>query len=256
MNAPERVNVLGVGVSAINMDQALGEIDDWVAEGRRGYVCVCNVHSVMECQRSDELRRIFNRAGLVTPDGVPLVWLGRRHYPGMARVYGPDLMLAELERSPTKRHRHFLYGGGPGIGLRLAETMKSRFPGLQIAGVMEPPFAPLDTLCTPEAAAAINASGADVVWVGVGSPKQERWMARMRPLLEAPVLVGVGAAFDFHSGTVPQAPRWMMRAGLEWLFRLASDPRRLWRRYVIDNPWFLFAVALQGLGLKRYELQS
>ena len=120
---------------------------------------------------------------------------------------------------------------------------------------MEPPFASLDALCTPEAAAEINASGADVVWVGVGSPKQEYWMARMRPLLQAPVLIGVGAAFDFHSGAVRQAPRWMQSSGLEWLFRLASEPRRLWRRYLVDNPWFLFAIAMQGMGLKRYELQ-
>jgi N-acetylglucosaminyldiphosphoundecaprenol N-acetyl-beta-D-mannosaminyltransferase len=251
----ERVNVLGVGVSAVNMELALREMADWIVAGRREYVCVCTVHGVMDCQRHNEMKVIFNAAGMVTPDGMPLVWLGRRRHAQVSRVYGPDLMLAELGLSAASGHRHFLYGGRPGVGLKLAERMRARFPGLQIAGVMEPPFASLDALCTPETAAEINASRADVVWVGIGSPKQEYWMARMRPLLQAPVLIGVGAAFDFHSGAVRQAPRWMQRAGLEWLFRLASEPRRLWRRYLVDNPWFLFAIALQGMGLKRYELQ-
>ena len=252
----ERINVLGVGVSAINMEQALDQMAVWIASRSREYVCVCTVHGVMDCQRHQDLKDIFNSGGMVTPDGMPLVWLGRRGHPHVARVYGPDLMLAELERSVVSGHRHFLYGGGPGVGARLAERMRTRFPGLQVAGVMEPPFASLDVLCTPEAAAEINSSGADVVWVGIGSPKQEYWMARMRPLLQAPVLIGVGAAFDFHSGAVRQAPRWMQRSGLEWLFRLASEPRRLWRRYLVDNPWFLFAIAMQGMGLKHYELPS
>jgi len=233
MRTLERVNVLGVGVSAINMAQALDQLAGWIAARGREYVCVCTVHGVMDCQRHEDLRDIFNAAGMVTPDGMPLVWLGRRRHPHVARVYG----------------------GSSGVGARLAEQMKKRFPGLEIAGVMEPPFASLDALCTPETAAEINASGADVVWVGIGSPKQEYWMARMRALLQAPVLIGVGAAFDFHSGAVRQAPRWMQRSGLEWLFRLASEPRRLWRRYLVDNPWFLFAIAVQGIGLKRYELQ-
>ena len=256
MKTLERVNVLGVGVSAINMEQALDQMARWIVSRSHEYVCVCTVHGVMDCQRHADLKVIFNSGGMVTPDGMPLVWLGRRGHPLVARVYGPDLMLAELDRSVANGHRHFLYGGAPGVGEKLADRMKKRFPGLQIAGVMEPPFASLDELCTPEAAAEINASGADVVWVGIGSPKQEYWMARMRPLLQAPVLVGVGAAFDFHSGTVRQAPSWMQRSGLEWLFRLASDPRRLWRRYLVDNPWFLFAIVLQGMGLKRYELQQ
>ncbi|HET9781676.1 MAG TPA: WecB/TagA/CpsF family glycosyltransferase [Candidatus Dormibacteraeota bacterium] len=254
MTIAARVNVLGVGVSAINMDQALAELAEWIMTQRRDYVCVCTVHSVMDCQRHSELKRIFNAAGMVTPDGMPLVWIGRSLYPHVTRVYGPDLMLAELEGSLRTGHRHFFYGGAPGVGKKLAEQMQARFSGLEIVGVMEPPFASLDELCTPEAAAVINAAQADVVWVGVGSPKQERWMARMRPMLDAPVLIGVGAAFDFHSGSVRQAPRWMQQSGLEWLFRLAVDPRRLWRRYVIDNPWFLWSVLMQRLGLRRYEL--
>jgi N-acetylglucosaminyldiphosphoundecaprenol N-acetyl-beta-D-mannosaminyltransferase len=248
----ERVNILGVGVSAVNMDLALERLDGWVAADARQYVCVCPVHSIMECRRSEEVRTIFNSAGMVTPDGMPVVWVARwSGHPHVARVYGPDLMLAALGR---QRHRHFFYGGSPGVATRLAERMKGRFPQVEIAGVLEPPFAPLDQLCTPEAAQAINESRCDVVWVGMSSPKQDRWMARMRPLLDAPVLIAVGAAFDFHAGSVQQAPLWMQRSGLEWLFRLAVEPRRLWRRYLVDNPWFLWELALQRTGLKRFEL--
>ena len=154
----------------------------------------------------------------------------------------------------TTGHRHFFFGGRAGVGTRLSDKMRVMFPGIAIAGVLEPPFAPLDDLSTTDIASRINDSSADVVWVGIGSPKQERWMARMRPLLDAPVLIGVGAAFDFHSGTIRQAPGWMQRAGLEWLFRFGTDPRRLWRRYLIDNPWFVWELALQKLGWRRYEI--
>jgi N-acetylglucosaminyldiphosphoundecaprenol N-acetyl-beta-D-mannosaminyltransferase len=246
--------VLGVPISAIDMDQALAEIDRRVAERDPSYVCVCTVNSVMECRRHPDLLAIFRSAGMVTPDGMPLVWLARREHPHVSRVYGPDLMLAELERSQAAGHRHLFYGGAAGVAARLAARMSERFPGLAVAGVIEPPFAPLDELTTADAAAEINALRPDVVWVGIGSPKQERWMARMRPRLEAPVLIGVGAAFDFHSGLVRQAPRWMQRSGLEWLYRLRTDPRRLWRRYLVDNPWFVWEVALQRSGLRRYEL--
>ena len=139
---------------------------------------------------------------------------------------------------------------------RLAAAMRERVPGLNVAGTLEPPFATLDQLTSPETAAVINSTHADIVWVGISSPKQERWMATMRPLLEAPVLIGVGAAFDFHSGMVRQAPRWMQRSGLEWLFRLITEPRRLWRRYLVNNPWFVWALALQRLGIRRYELET
>jgi N-acetylglucosaminyldiphosphoundecaprenol N-acetyl-beta-D-mannosaminyltransferase len=250
----ERVNVLGVRVSAINMDMALHVIDHSVKEGDRCYVCVCTVHGVMECRRSDRLRAMFNGAGMVTPDGMPLVWLARRAgHRYVDRVYGPDLMLAELEASLTRGHRHFFYGGGPGVAEALAGRMQQRFVGLHVAGVHEPPYAPLDELCTPATAALINHTRPDVVWVGISTPKQDEWMARMRPLLDAPVLVGVGAAFDFHTGRVRQAPNWVQRSGLEWLFRLVIDPRRLWRRYLVNNSWFLFELALQRLGLRRYE---
>jgi N-acetylglucosaminyldiphosphoundecaprenol N-acetyl-beta-D-mannosaminyltransferase len=253
--ADARVNILGVGISAIDMDVALATIDAWINQGERRYVCVCPVHSIMECRRSTEVRRIFNSAGMVTPDGMPVVWVARlKGYAHVSRVYGPDLMLAELEASVGRGHRHFFYGGGPGVADRLAGTMRRRFAGIDIAGLHEPPFAPLDELCTPETAGLINAAKPDIVWVGMSSPKQDRWMARMRQQLDAPVLIGVGAAFDFLSGTVSQAPRWMQRSGLEWLYRLGTDPRRLWRRYLVDNPWFVWDVVLQMTGIKKFEL--
>lgn len=250
-----RVNVLGVGVSPINMRMALDRLGEWIARGDRQYVSVCNVHSVMECHRDARLRQIVNHAGMTTPDGMPLVWLARLSgQPQVSRVYGPDLMLAEMDSSLKTGHRHFFYGGRPGVADRLATTMRQRFPGVRIVGTFTPPLATAEELCNPPTASAINEARPDIVWVGISSPKQEFWMACMRPLLQAPVLVGVGAAFDFHTGTVSQAPRWMQRAGLEWLFRLLTEPRRLWRRYLVDNPWFLFELSRQKLGLKRYEL--
>ncbi len=140
------------------------------------------------------------------------------------------------------------------MGVRLAGGLWGGFPRLQVAGTYEPPFGPLEQLCTDEAAALIDRAEPDIVWVGISSPKQDRWMACMRPRLKAPVIIGVGAAFDFHSGTVRQAPRWMQRSGLEWTFRLATDPARLWRRYLVDNPWLLWELFLQGTRLKRFEL--
>jgi N-acetylglucosaminyldiphosphoundecaprenol N-acetyl-beta-D-mannosaminyltransferase len=249
----ERTNVLGVGVSPINMGIALDRIKRWVANRERQYVSVCTVHTVMECQRNDSLRRIVNAAGMTTPDGMPLVWLSRLAGHGfVSRVYGPDLMLAAM--ADPSGYRHFFYGGRAGVADRLAQTMRRRFPQAQIVGTLTPPQGTAEELCTPETAAAINETRAEIVWAGVSSPKQEFWMSCMRPLLDAPVLIGVGAAFDFHTGAARQAPPWMQRSGLEWLFRLAQEPRRLWRRYLIDNPWFLFEIARQKLGLKRYPL--
>jgi N-acetylglucosaminyldiphosphoundecaprenol N-acetyl-beta-D-mannosaminyltransferase len=172
----------------------------------------------------------------------------------VARVYGPDLMLAEMAASQSSGHRHFLYGGHEGVAERLATAMRARFPGAAIVGSFGPPMGSAEELCNEQAASLINQARPDIVWVGVSTPKQEAWMACMRPLLDAPVLIGVGAAFDFHTGRVAQAPHWIQQAGLEWLFRLAHEPRRLWRRYLLDNPRFLFELALQKLGLKRYDL--
>jgi len=247
--------VLGVGISLINMGLALDRLNRWIQGHERQYVSVCNVHSVMECRRDEKLRRIVNAAGMTTPDGMPLVWLSRMagHHL-VSRVYGPDLILAEMAASVPAGHSHFFFGGRDGVADRLADTMRTRFPGVRIVGTMTPAVGTAEELCNTETATRINQAQPDIVWVGVSSPKQEYWMACMRPLLDARVLIGVGAAFDFHTGTVRQAPRWMQRSGMEWLFRLVQEPRRLWRRYLVDNPWFLFELARQRLGLKHYEL--
>jgi N-acetylglucosaminyldiphosphoundecaprenol N-acetyl-beta-D-mannosaminyltransferase len=235
------------------MTQALSIIDRWIAHRQQHYVCVTGVHGVMESQRDEGLRRIHNDAGLVTPDGMPLVWLSRLHgHSHVGRVYGPDLMLALCEHSLSKGYNHFFYGGGEGVPELLANNLQRRFRGLRIVGGYSPPFGLLSDAEDERIVEAINEADPDIVWIGLSTPKQERWMTEHVGRLTAPVLIGVGAAFDFHAGLKKQAPRWMQRSGLEWLFRLAAEPRRLWRRYLVNNPLFVVLMLQQALGLKRY----
>jgi N-acetylglucosaminyldiphosphoundecaprenol N-acetyl-beta-D-mannosaminyltransferase len=251
--AIERVDVLGVGVSAVDMPMALAEIARWIETREPHYVCVTGVHGVMESRRDASLRAIHNAAGLVTPDGMPLVWLSRRRgHRHVSRVYGPDLMLALCALSVERGWRHYLYGGGEGVVDRLAERMRARFPGIAIVGAEAPPFRALTAAEDAAVVERIEAARPDVVWVGLGTPKQERWMSEHVGRIAAPVLVGVGAAFDFHAGLKPQAPRWMQRAGLEWLFRVATEPRRLWKRYAVNNPLFVWNVLLEAAGARRH----
>jgi N-acetylglucosaminyldiphosphoundecaprenol N-acetyl-beta-D-mannosaminyltransferase len=241
-----RVDILGVGVSAINMDDALDVIDGWITGGFRQYVCITGVHGIMESQRDEALRRIHNNAGLVTPDGMPLVWLSKwRGWRRTTRVYGPDLMLALCERSLATGYRHFFYGGKEGVPERLARRLQKRYPGLVVAGTYSPSFKAVAAQESDEVLDLINDAKPDIVWVGLGTPKQEHWMAQHVERLSACVLVGVGAAFDFHAGLQRQAPRWMQQSGLEWVFRLANEPRRLWRRYLVNNPMFVWLTLLQ-----------
>lgn len=244
----ERFDILGVPVSALTRASAVETIDRWIQNREAQYVCVTGVHGVMESQRDEDLRRIHTRAGMVTPDGMPLVWIAHaRRLHWVERVYGPDLMLDCCRAGITRGYRHFFYGGGEGIAERLADRLRTRFPGLIVAGTCTPPFRPLSDAEREAVEARINDARADIVWVGLSTPKQERWMAAHRPRLTAPVLVGVGAAFDFHAGVKPQAPRWMQRSGLEWSFRLATEPRRLWKRYAINNSTFLWKLAVSSL---------
>ena len=238
-----RVDILGVRVSAVDMTRALDEIGRWIAEEEPHYVCVTGVHGVMESQRDPELLRIHNGSGLTTPDGMPMVWLGRRAgATWMQRVYGPDLMLALAERAAEHGWSSFFYGGKEGVADQLAARLQARFPGVLVAGTYVPPFRPLTPDEDADVSARIDASGATLVWVGLSTPKQERWMAAHAGRLRAPVLLGVGAAFDIHAGTLRQAPPWMQRNGLEWLYRLYREPRRLARRYLSNNPRFVLAV--------------
>ncbi len=257
MTTIARCNVLGVGVSAIDEATAIAVVRRWIEGREHHYVCVTGVHGVMESQRAPQLRRIHNEAGLVTPDGMPLVWISRaRGFRHVDRVYGPSLMLSACAMSAAHGHRHFLYGGREGVADRLAARLGERFPGLQVVGTYCPPFRPHTEDEDARVVEMINRSRADIVWVGLGTPKQERWMAEHLGRVEAPVMIGVGAAFDFHAGLVKQAPRWMQRSGLEWLFRVLVEPRRLWRRYLYNNPNFLALLLLQALGLRRYELED
>lgn len=250
---PERVNILGVPVSAIDMDAALARIDAWIAARRPNFVCFRDVHGVMASRTDAELQAAHEAAGMIAPDGMPLVWLARlMGHRETGRVCGPDFMPALCERSQAPGYRHFFYGGAPGVAEKLAESLGARFPGLAVAGMHTPPFRPLTVDEDAAIVRMIDESGADIVWVGLSTPKQEKWMMAHVGRLSAPVLLGVGAAFDFHAGAVRRAPVWMQRAGLEWLFRLLAEPRRLWRRYLVLAPAFVFLAAGQMLGLKRY----
>ncbi len=240
-----RFPVISVGISALTFTQAVALIHGWIARRERQYVNVCTTHTVLECHDAPKMAAIVNAAGMATPDGMPLVWLGRLAGHQIERVYGPDLMLAVCERGQRHGYRHFFYGGAPGVAEDLAARLKARFPALQVAGIYTPPFRPLTAEEEQSIVTAINASNADIVWVGLGTPKQDYWVAQFRPWLEASVLIAVGAAFDFHTGRVRQAPRWMQRTGTEWLFRLSQDPRRLWKRYILGNPRFIWLVLLQ-----------
>ncbi len=241
-----RVDVLGVHVSAIDIPRAVASIEEWIVSGARHYVCVTGAHGVIESQDDPRLLEIHNASGLTTPDGMPLVWAARRAgFDDTERVYGPDLVLALAEHGAERGWSVFYYGGAPGVAADFAQVLESRYPGLRAAGYYTPPFRPLNGDERREVIAQINDSGADIVLVGLSTPKQERWMAEMRPDLEAAALLGVGAAFDFHTGRARQAPPLLQRFGLEWLFRLVTEPRRLAKRYLVVVPRFLLGVARQ-----------
>jgi N-acetylglucosaminyldiphosphoundecaprenol N-acetyl-beta-D-mannosaminyltransferase len=245
--------VLGVPLALIDYAGTLDWIDAAAEHGHRGYLCVAAVHTVMACQEDPELKAAVLGADFTVPDGTPLVWALRLlGHPLENRVYGPDLMDAACARAARTGRRFYLYGGrNPGALAQLARQLRLRHPGLQIVGGHAPPFRPLTPAEEDQVAEDINRSRADVVWVGIGVPKQEKWMARMRERLDAPVLIGVGAAFDFHAGLIPQAPAWLQRNGMEWAFRLAHEPRRLWRRYLRYNPRFVAGFARQYAASRR-----
>jgi N-acetylglucosaminyldiphosphoundecaprenol N-acetyl-beta-D-mannosaminyltransferase len=246
--------VLGVRVDAVQIPDVVSRMEEWIK--RRDacrYIAVTDMHSLMQAQHAESFKRILLDADLVVPDGFPLVWLGRRK--GIAlrrRVYGPELMERFCEESTAQGYRHFFYGGAQGVAEDLSIRLTARFPALQIAGTYCPPFRPLTQQEDEQVVSMINGVRADVVWVGLGAPKQERWMSEHQARLKVPVLVGVGAAFDFHTGRIAQAPLWMREHGLEWLFRLLREPGRLWRRYLIYGTQFVALVLLESLGLKKF----
>jgi len=249
----DQAPVLGVPLAVTDYERTLDWVDAAVALGAREYLCVAAVHTVMESQEDDALREAVDGAAFTVPDGQPLAWALRKlGHEIDARVYGPELMERACARAARSGLRFYLYGGRDDRALaQLAANLLDRDPQLQLAGGYSPPHRELSDAELDEIAARINAARPDVVWVGIGVPKQEKWMAAMRDRLDAPVLIGVGAAFDFHAGLVPQAPAWMQRRGLEWLFRLMQEPGRLWKRYARHNPRFVAGFARQWASHRR-----
>ncbi len=252
---PPRINVLGTGVSALSLAEARDLV--LTARGRNGlgHICCATAYNVNLARKDLLLRSAYNRSFLTTPDGMPLVWLGRWHgHKHMTRVYGPDLMETVCDAGRATGLRHFFYGGGDGVAPQLRDALSTRFPGLQVVGTFTPPFRELNATELNDLRTQVATARPDVIWVGLSSPAQEHFMATHGPSLDTGLLIGVGAAFDFLSGRVRQAPRWMQRSGLEWLHRLATEPRRLWRRYLVHNPMFVLRTLAQLTGLRRYPL--
>lgn len=248
------MSLLGTTVNAIDLAQTLNGISALIEKKDTDYICLAPAHNLMACRRDAHLRGIFNRSALTLPDGMGTVWFLRAVGHKAGRVYGPDLLVGTCERGLALGWRHFFLGGSPQKNERLIEGLRRKYTGLIIAGTSSPVVGEHGEGAS-EVIEAINAAKPDIVWVGLGSPKQEYWMAAQREALNAPVLVGVGAAFDFLSGAKPQAPAWMQRSGLEWLFRLLTEPRRLWRRYA-EYPLFALLAVAQILGLAHYPVEE
>ncbi len=242
--APPSYRVLGVRVNAVQITDAVRIMRGWVDDrGPCRYVVVTGMHGITLAQHDAGYRRVLNEADMCVADGWPVMMLGRLSgFPMARRVYGPELMLAFIEQTAALGYRHFLYGGPPGVAEELGRRLSDRVPGFRAVGAYSPPFGPVAPREDPAVLDLIRAARPDVLWVGIGTPKQECWMHRRRADLDVPLLVGVGAAFDFHAGRVRQAPRWMREHGFEWLYRLAVEPRRLWRRYLVNGGEFAIRV--------------
>jgi N-acetylglucosaminyldiphosphoundecaprenol N-acetyl-beta-D-mannosaminyltransferase len=250
-----RVNILGVGISAISMRDAIWHCDELLRKGSQAYVCVTGVHGIMEAQTDERFREVLNSSFLTTPDGMPTVWIGRWHgFAGMTRVYGPDFMIELCKLSVERGYKHFLYGGNPGTAEKLKDRLQASVPGLQITGTFTPPFRPLNPDEEAELQRLLHEAQADILWCGLSTPKQERFMAQYCGKLPVKLMVGVGAAFDINSGSLRDAPTWMKNAGLQWLYRLIKEPRRLAARYVKNNPKFLWLTCLQLAGFRKYSI--
>jgi N-acetylglucosaminyldiphosphoundecaprenol N-acetyl-beta-D-mannosaminyltransferase len=237
--------VLNASIDVISWSETLQTIHGWASRHESRYICICNVHSVVTATQDSEFELVINEADLATPDGAPIAWMLRRMgFLHQQRINGPDLMLKYCEQAALRGESVFLYGGTPETLQRLQPALRERFPALKVAGAISPPFRPLTPAEDDEVIATINASNAGTVWVSLGCPKQEKWMAAHRHRIQA-VMIGVGAAFDYHAGTTKRAPSWMQNHGLEWLHRMASEPARLSGRYLQTNSIFLFKALRQ-----------
>ena len=254
---PPRANVLGVGVHALDLDRAAHFILDAVRSGNKGYVCVTGVHGVTQARRDRDFGRVLDSAMLVVPDGMPTVWVGRwQGYRQIRRVFGPDLFLEVCRRSVSLGITHFFYGGKPGVAQDLEKKLRHWFPGIRTLGAFTPPFRELSEEEKADLQYKVDALSPDIVWVGLSTPKQERFMAEYLPILNCRVMIGVGAAFDLHTGGLRDAPEWVKQAGLQWFHRLCQEPRRLWKRYLVNNSLFLTLIMLQLSGVVRYDLTA
>lgn len=246
MKYPQKIDsfdILGVRINSLTRMLTIEVIEHWIKHNIRDYIVLTGVHGIIEMQKDKHLRNINNSAGLVTPDGMPVVLLGKsKGFSPLEKVYAPDIMMDTFKISSKCCYKHFLYGGKDGVADKLANTLRQQYPGIQIVGTYCPPFRPLTDEEIDDVTHQINESEADIVWCGLGCPKQERWMERFRPLLKAPVLIGVGAGFDFLSGEKPLAPKWVQHSGFEWFYRMLSDPKRLWKRYSSIVPKFIYLV--------------
>ena len=271
IHLPNKQTVLGVDVSTTSYDEVALVCKNWIQEKRDyeenllsnpaalpgHYICVTSVHGIMVANEVSVVKEALNKADIVTPDGMPVVWalrsFGARD---QSRVYGPELMLRLCAQAAHENHRIYLHGGSPDTLVELERRLTARFPDLAIAGAYSPPFRELTDEECKQSLARIVTSEADFVFIGISTPKQDLWMAANSPKLPGVIMVGVGAAFDFHAGRVKQAPRWVQGAGLEWLFRLLTEPKRLWKRYLLTTPIFLPLWALQRLGFRKYPNSS
>ena len=248
INRAPIAQILGVSVDALDMEGAIARVVSSLESGCKGYICVAGVHGVMEAQREPTLFDVFSRSAMTIPDGMPLVWVGRlQGHRRMRRVTGPDLMIEVFRDRHFAGATHFLYGGREGVAEELRLRLTERFPQARIVGTYTPPFRDLTEEEERRLIAQISRLKPDIVWVGISTPRQEQFMARYLPLLDTRLMFGVGAAFDFHTGRIRDCAEWIKHAGLQWLHRLLQDPKRLWRRYLRNNPAFLWRIALQFL---------
>jgi N-acetylglucosaminyldiphosphoundecaprenol N-acetyl-beta-D-mannosaminyltransferase len=257
MHQASRANVLGVGVSAVSMAEAVAQADGFLQADSCGYICVTGVHGVMEAQSDRQFKEILNSSFLTAPDGMPTVWVGRlQGMKNMTRVYGPDFMLELCKISVQRGYKHFLYGGKEGVAQNLKNTLCALMPGLEIVGTYTPPFRALTTAEENELTIELGTLQPDVLWCGLSTPKQERFMSQYSGRLPVKLMIGVGAAFDINSGHLKDAPDWMKSVGLQWLFRMVMEPRRLAGRYLKNNPRFMWLIFLQLVGLRKYWLTA
>lgn len=247
MSTRRRGRVLESSIDALSWREALDRISSWGRARESRVVCICNVHSVVTAQRDPVFRQVVEQCDMATPDGAPVAWMLRRlGYEGQARINGPDLMWRYCAEAAKRGEAIYLYGGSEATLRALVPRLNSAFPGLRLGGVESPPFRALTIAEDTDTVRRINASGVGVVFVSLGCPKQELWMAAHRGQVRA-TMIGVGAAFDYHAGTITRAPLWMQRVGMEWLYRFAAEPRRLWKRYLTTNAAFLFGAIEQLL---------